>query len=130
MKKINNWAVIEKQFTYKGHDCICTLNKFGFRCGYVSAPFNIDCDKIECHGGISFQRGTLPFDYGQTKDFYIGFDCGHLGDGTDIKALEQSGLGSAYAFHPCFDGIICTLPYVEKECKKIVDQIETDTPSD
>lgn len=130
MKKINDWAVVEKQFTYKGHDCICILNKYGFRCGYVSAPFNIDCDEIECHGGISFSSGKLPFDYGQTKDFYIGFDCGHPFDGIDVKALEQSGLGCDCGLSTCLRGFIRTLSYVEQECKKIVDQIETNNPSD
>lgn len=130
MKKIRGWAVVEKQFTYKGHDCFCILNKYGFRCGYVSAPFNIDCDEIECHGGITFDGGQLPYDYGQTGNNYIGFDCGHVGDGIDINALKQSGLGTDYAFPHYFKDNICTLPYVEEECKKIVDQIEANSTPD
>ena len=30
------FAVVEKKFDYKGHECICIFNQLGFRCGYVS----------------------------------------------------------------------------------------------
>lgn len=29
-------GIVEKQFEYKGHDCICVFNCLGYRCGYVS----------------------------------------------------------------------------------------------
>ena len=73
------FAVVEKQFNYKGHDCICIFSIRGIRCGYVSVsdkekPYD-DYD-IDCHGGLTFD-GELPDYYKPKADYYIGFDCGH-----------------------------------------------------
>lgn len=33
---MSKFVVVEKQFEYKGHDCICIFGCRGYRCGYVS----------------------------------------------------------------------------------------------
>ena len=105
---MNKFAVVEKQFEYRGHDCICVFTRNGFRNGYVSVNDDRDYDEydIDCHGGLTWS-GELPYDYGQKKTYYIGFDCGHWGDYTIF-----------------WDGIAWPLEYVEEQCKKIVDQLE------
>ena len=127
------FAVVEKQFEYKGHDCICIFSIRGVRCGYVSVsdkekPYD-DYD-IDCHGGLTFD-GELPDYYKPKADYYIGFDCGHWCDGVDYDQavkydlIEQSEadyskkLFSYLSGHPVRD-----LDYVEANCRSIVDQLE------
>ena len=51
------FAVVEKQFEYRGHDCIVVFNKLGFRCGYVSVAdkrinkYDIDCWRLTYGAG-------------------------------------------------------------------------------
>ena len=129
------FAVVEKQFEYKGHDCICIFSIRGVRCGYVSVtdkekPYD-DYD-IDCHGGLTFD-GELPDYYKPKADYYIGFDCGHICDGNDYNTALKYGLLTEKRFNellemqihlPTFLEPVRSLEYVEDECKKIVDQLE------
>lgn len=129
MKK---FAVVEKQFQYKGHDCICVFNRNGYRCGYVSTTLHRhynDYD-IDCHCGITF-GGALPEAYAPKKPFYIGFDCGHICDGIDTKLAYDLGLIDEAAkemFDQSFSYLsgypVRDVAYVVEQCKKIVDQLE------
>ena len=88
------FAVVEKQFEYKGHDCICIFSIRGVRCGYVSVtdkekPYD-DYD-VECHCGLTFD-GELPDYYKPKADYYIGFDCGHWCDGVDYDQAVKYDL--------------------------------------
>lgn len=126
------FAVVEKQFQYKGHDCICVFTQNGYRCGYVSTTLRCDYNDLDiaCHWGLTFS-GALPYDYGQTKEYYVGFDCGHCWDGIDPKLAYELGLideaikkmldesFSYLAGYPVRD-----VDYVEEQCKKIADQLE------
>lgn len=127
------FAVVEKQFNYKGHDCICIFNLRGFRCGYVSVP---DKEKsyedydIECHGGLTFD-GELPDYYKPEADHYIGFDCGHYCDGIDYDQAVKYNLITAREayydkelFSPLSGCPVRDLDYVEANCRSIVDQLE------
>lgn len=131
-KKSEKFAVVEKIFEYKGHECICTFNRLGVRCGYVSVDENalFMASEIDCHCGISFQD-ELPYDYGQTKKYYIGFDCGHICDGRDADKAFEYGLITEYerlqyekAFFYLDTCPIRDLDYVVENCKKIVDQLQ------
>lgn len=127
------FAVVEKQFEYKGHDCICIFSIRGVRCGYVSVtdkekPYD-DYD-IDCHGGLTFD-GELPDYYKPKADYYIGFDCGHWCDGVDYDQAVKYDLiepGEAEHNKEMFsylkDYPVRDLDYVEANCKKIVDQLE------
>ena len=131
---MSKFAVVEKQFEYKGHDCICIFGCLGYRCGYVSVDDNKEFNEydIECHCGLSFS-GTLPYDYGQKETYYIGFDCGHICDGNDYNTALKYGLLTEKRFNellemqilsPTFLQPVRSLEYVEEQCKKIVDQLE------
>ena len=127
------FAVVEKEFEYKGHDCICIFSIRGIRCGYVSVsdkekPYD-DYD-IDCHGGLTFD-GELPDYYKPKADYYIGFDCGHWRDGADYDQavkydlIEQSEADyNKKLFSYLNDRPVRDLDYVEANCKKIVDQLE------
>ena len=127
------FAVVEKQFNYKGHDCLCTFSIRGVRCGYVSVsdkekPYD-DYD-VDCHGSLTFD-GALP-DYCNPKaDYYIGFDCGHYCDGADYdqavkyNVITQSAADySKKLFNYLNDYPVRDLDYVEANCRSIVDQLE------
>ena len=127
------FAVVEKQFNYKGHDCICIFSIRGFRCGYVSVtdkekPYD-DYD-IDCHGSLTFD-GELP-DYCNPKaDYYIGFDCGHYCDGADYdQAVKYNLITQSEAdyskklFNYLNDYPVRDLENVEANSRSIVDQIE------
>ena len=127
------FAVVEKQFEYKGHDCICIFSIRGIRCGYVSVtdkekPYD-DYD-IDCHGGLTFD-GELPDYYKPKADYYIGFDCGHYCDGVDYdKAVKYDLIEQSEAdynkklFSYLDDRPVRDLDYVEANCRSIVDQLE------
>ena len=127
------FAVVEKQFEYKGHDCICIFSIRGIRCGYVSVtdkekPYD-DYD-IDCHGGLTFD-GELPDYYKPKADYYIGFDCGHWCDGIDYAQavkydlIEQSEADYNKKLFSYLSGYpVRDLDYVEANCRSIVDQLE------
>ena len=125
-------AFIEKQFQYKGRDCICVFNRDGFRCGYVSVKRLGSFDEldIKCHGGLNFE-GILSEAYMPRALYYVGFDCGHICDGRDFELAYQRGMiteierdFSIGAFAYLLGKPVRSLEYVENECKKIVDQLE------
>lgn len=130
-------GVVEKQFDYKGHDCICVFNCLGYRCGYVSVDDYKDYD-IECHCGLSFGPSRLPNDYNPKKTYYIGFDCGHICDGNDYDTALKYGLINEKQYNnfieiqiqlSTFLEPVRSLEYVEEQCKKIVDQLEKENRS-
>lgn len=132
---MSKFAVVEKQFEYKGHDCICIFNVLGIRCGYVSVDDDKDFNEydIDCHCGLSFGASRLPNEYNPKNTRYIGFDCGHICDGQDYEQAKKYGLIDEKTYNilierdilsPIFLQPIRSLEYVENECKKIVDQLE------
>ena len=127
---MGKFAVVEKKFEYKGHECICIFNYMGFRCGYVSvrnAKHYYDYD-IDCHGGLTFSD-SLTEEYEPKHAFYIGFDCGHFCDGQDKEQAYKYGLLTKEEYRlfnimPSYGGGVRTLEYVEEQCKSIVEQLE------
>lgn len=136
MKKYikNEFAQVEKIFTYKGRECIVIFNCHGYRCGYVSTNYDADYDKlndfINVHGGLTY-NGTLPYDYGQSEHFFVGFDCGHIGDKEDYLRAYRYGLitkrkyleNIAIQHKYDSDGVVRSAQYVVRECKKLVEQL-------
>lgn len=132
---MSKFVVVEKQFEYKGHDCICVFTGLGVRCGYISVDDNKDCDEydIHCHCGLTFGAARLLKEYNPKKDYYIGFDCAHICDGNDYATALKYGLLTEKRFNerlemqilsPTFLQPVRSLEYVEGQCKKIVDQLE------
>ena len=134
---MTKFGIVEKQFEYKGHDCICVFTASGFRTGYVSVNDINDCfeDNISCHCGLSFGPGCLCDEYSPKDTLYIGFDCGHICDGRDYDTALKYGLISEKQYNariememqsPTFLRPGRSLEYVENQCRKIVDQLEVE----
>ena len=135
MKKYikNEFAQVEKIFTYNGHECIVIFTRYGYRCGYVSVKNDIDYEELNdrgvtVHGGLSF-NGKLLYNYGQSKNYYIGFDCGHAGDREYYSQAYKYGLLNAdEAVERCViqqryddNSVIRSIDYVTHECIRLVD---------
>ena len=129
----NKFARVEKIFTYNGHECIVIFTRHGYRCGYVSVKNDIDCEELNdrgvtVHGGLTF-NGKLPYNYGQSKNYYIGFDCAHCCDREDYLQAYKYGLINAdecyekSAIQRKYDdgGVIRSIDYVTHECIRLVD---------
>lgn len=134
---MSKFCVVEKQFEYKGHDCICVFTACGVRNGYVSVDDYKDCYEydIDCHCGLSFGAARLSKECNPKKDYYIGFDCGHICDGNDYATALKYGLLTEERYYQLLEmeihfGFILqpvrSLEYVEEQCKKIVDQLEAE----
>ena len=134
---MSKFAEVESHFEYKGHDCICIFTAAGYRCGYVSVDNNKDFEEyeIDCHCGLSFGAERLTKDFNPKKDYYIGFDCGHICDGNDYATALKYGLLTEQRYNelietqiylPTFLQPVRSLEYVENECRKIVDQLEVE----
>lgn len=131
--EINKFGIVEKQFEYRGHDCLVVFTHLGVRNGYVSVSMDkdfTDYSYIDCHGGINFS-GELSPDFSPKAKCYIGFDCGHCGDDRDFDTACQYGLIDAELrdrrkqdFPHFMYGVVASLGHVESECKWIVDQLE------
>ena len=126
------FAVVEKKFDYKGRECIIVFTLHGVRNGYVSVKENKDyCDyDIDCHGGLTY-GGELPFYYEPREKYYIGFDCNHYCDGQDYDLALKYNLitQDIYDIYANYDlyrnkNAVCSLEYVEEQCKSIVEQLE------
>lgn len=140
---------IESQLTYKGFQCTIMFTPTGYRCGYVKLTpsdkyFKKTYNQIPlvCHGGITYTRDCLPGQMSEDECWYIGFDCGHSHDGIDLETYEiiydsdlqllgnnerdlitssvvtMANVKSEYEYK--------SKEYVEKELKRIVDQITGD----
>lgn len=134
---MSKFCVVEKQFEYKGHDCVCVFTALGARNGYVSVDGNKEFDKydIDCHCCLSFGVERLSKECTPKKDYYVGFDCAHICDGRDWDMALKYGLITEKRYNelmemeillPTFLQPVRSLEYVEDQCKKIVDQLEAD----
>ena len=81
------------------------------------------------HGGLTYagDRAGYPV---ESNLWWLGFDCGHYGDGNDWDLVEkywgdnpqmQLRLGTCRDLD--WGDVVRTKEYVENECKSLVDQI-------
>lgn len=140
------WIAVEGGGIYKDHEYLIVLNKFGHRCGYVAIPsnhkfdspsWNYDSLDIECHGGLTFMARhhdlkdllTIP-----CNDLWVGFDCGHCFDNSDVKAFtkyfgekeakeKQSFFNTMNISNRDEKAEVRTYEYTESECHSIIDQL-------
>jgi len=108
---------IEFDKKHRGYRIAGLFVQNSHRCGYIEVPSNHplykkdydECD-IDVHGGLTYSRDWGKYPVKSKNDsWWIGFDCAHSGDAT------------AYYSHN--GDIFRTTEYVEKECKKVVDQL-------
>jgi len=92
-----------------------------FCSGNLKPDDNVSMDLLfDVHGGITFSG---KFDKNvKKKDWWIGFDCAHDGDAKDFDLMDkkQKDFYKDFNFN---DGIVRKTEYVEKECKRLIDQI-------
>lgn len=130
------FAVVEKQFEYKGRDCIIVFTKNGYRCGYVSVkkevggyyhsadPLYVDLD---IDSVILTFGGTLPSHYLPKETYYIGYDCGHIGQGIDkslilkYSLLPENEVDKLYEFP---GDIAVSLDECIDICKNLADELD------
>jgi len=116
-----------------------TKNDLGYRCGYVRLPKGHPWHgrdysdealwDVAVHGGLTFAAPDSHCGKGGEDDaWWLGFDCGHLGDAPDPQlmdgkhiaadiALERAGLGRMM-----HGDVIRSTEYVVAECHRLCDQ--------
>ncbi len=110
-------------FEYKDYKCVIRRNMMtGGLCGYVAIPetskfYEQDLsDKIECHGGLTWQGSLEP----ELSGYYIGFDCMHFMDYSPFtQMMLPIELRRQIEVHETYRDI----NYVRSECRSIVDQL-------
>jgi len=133
---------VEKDFIIDGYRCVIIGSYMGHRCGYIAIPkehklykeshdYN-DLD-IDIHGGWTYSSTTCRA-YPVVTDedtYWIGFDCGHYGDGKDIELIKSFGeqeertkiLLNMECSYPTGEEIR-TIEYVENQLKNAVEQLK------
>ena len=66
--------------------CAIVRSDLGHLCGYVGVPYGytIDTDKLQVHGGITYNDQIHPLLPWANHDV-IGFDCVHSGDASLLR---------------------------------------------
>lgn len=89
----------------------------------LDAYFNV-------HGGITYASGGKESHHPIDSDlWWLGFDCGHAGDGCDYELMKKlwsdDRVVQMILENPLIlDGDeIRTVEYVQQECRNLVDQI-------
>lgn len=130
------FAVVEKQFEYKGRDCIIVFNRNGYRCGYVSVKKEVGgyCSNVKpCYLDLDIESviltfaGTLPPHYSPKETYYIGYDCGHVGQGIDKSLLLKYNLRKEDELDLLYDNpedIVVSLDECIEICKNLIDELE------
>ena len=93
---------------------------------------------FEVHGGVTFMdggrgypedipcwvslttRSRAEIDFGM---WWVGYDCGHSGDGKDLSVLKPS-LRRIYESHSIHEGTLRSLEYCVEECNHLANQID------
>jgi hypothetical protein len=145
---VHEGLVIEGGGIYKNHEFLIVFTDSGHRCGYVainqeqktildkqnednSSYFLPD---IDCHGGITFYeeghaaKDLLPV---PCNDTWLGFDAAHghdmscpytaekyFGETEFVKFKKENQWHYEGAVHRSYE-------YMEQECKKIIDQLNS-----
>lgn len=136
---------IEKDFIIDGYRCAIIGQSLGHRCGYVGIPkghvlYGKDYSYIENEFNISVHGGLTFSDYGDEiypvksdeNLWWLGFDCGHSGDGKDFELIKELNDENHYQimleiekkFSTSEWETVKTTEYVEQELTDMVKQIK------
>ena len=106
---------------YNGYEWLVGHNEMGFRCGYIRVLrvhpwFGIDHDNLDAdvHGGLTYSGFGAGVE--GEHEWWLGFDCAHLGDAPDPSLPHRSILSG------WDDGVVRTQEYVEAQCRSLIDQ--------
>lgn len=114
--------------TKSGLRAVVIMQPMGFRCGYVGVPpghylHGVGYDDvkqaygewIDVHGGLTFAEGESDYPAESDGLWWFGYDCGHLGDGTDSVGPMSIGL----------NGPVRSLDYCKAQCESLASQLLT-----
>src|ERR1041385_9499024 len=88
---------LESKGEHRGFQWEVVVNpNTGFRCGYVRVPKGhpwhgkgYEQVDAEVHGGLTFAEPDTECGLGgEDNAWWLGFDCGHLGDGSDYSLMR------------------------------------------
>lgn len=129
---------IEKYFELDGYKCVVVGQGMGHRCGYVGIPeghkyYRKHYDEIDVmvHGGLTYSEfhSKYPIETDE-KLWWIGFDCGHAGDGVDLDLVKELMSAEYYEHRKKIEGMfpmddeIRSTEYVEVELHCLVAQLK------
>ena len=131
--------VIEKEFHYKGYNCVITFNEMGYRSGYISLYennkfYNTSYKQINDAYKLSRKLNYAGFTFPEKRDCYwIGFTCDSNHDKADLNHVKEvfGERSMVYNFINMQkicpigkEGTLRTTEYIQKELEKLVDSIE------
>lgn len=117
---------VEKKWLHRGLWCVVARHDLGgerttlkHRCGYVCVPKssswygeNYDDLPAQVHGGLTYGEFNV------SKDFWIGFDCAHMGDSSfppgDPDGKNYGSLARGHYW---------SLEEVKHETERLADQV-------
>jgi hypothetical protein len=114
-----------------GFEWMVIHNGSGYRCGYARVPLGhpwhgkgYDDLNVDVHGDLTFAEADVPCDApGPDTDWWLGFDCVHLGDAPDLSLpIDESSL----RLRPWPGDVVRTQEYVEAECRSLCQQAFND----
>ena len=124
---------VEKDWiTSAGLRAVVIMTELGHRCGYVGVPsehklFGVDYDEVdvEVHGGLTYSSGISEYPVEDSKLWWLGYDCAHLGDQVVpeyIAAQKEKYPDKSFMWRDDM-GIHRTLAYCERECESLAEQL-------
>lgn len=129
--------------TRAGLNAAIIQTPMGHLCGYVEVPeghpahgheseYDEPLNSIRCHGGITyaeFNDNDYPIAQAEKGRYWIGFDCGHFGDGRDPDAVRKylvgvDGKAQEESVRLLSQGHVWTVDEVTAECESIATQLK------
>lgn len=133
--------------TAVGYSAVIIQTPMGHLCGYVMVPeghpahsqtdgyLDESLRSIQCHGGLTYadfnSNPEHPYPVAQTEvnAYWIGFDCGHYGDGRDPELVRRyladaDGSVREQTVQLLSQGHIWTVAEVAAECESIATQLK------
>ena len=131
--------MIKEQYRadYRGYGILVIGHTAGYRCGYVGIPeyhpfFGVYYNTIDrvtsynlnVHGGLTYS-GEDVHDKDPDFDWWIGFDCSHIGDAKDPMLVGSQMFMDSYQriVPPGIRQQIWTMDMVIAECKRLIDEL-------
>lgn len=140
-----NYTIKAVWVTRAGFPAAIIQTRLGHLCGYVRVPvghpayghadeYDTPLNQIRCHGGLTyaeFNTNDYPVAEAEKGHYWIGFDCGHFGDGRESEAVEKyfrSESGGKRVSQGIIDsfkqGHVWTVDEVTAECESIATQLK------
>jgi hypothetical protein len=123
--------MVEKELEYKGCRARVRIMPMGYRCVDILLPVGHKYYEVQamdipvkCHRGLTFSG--YEFMVSPSKDWLIGFYCGHYDDGCDENLMSEEfraaceRVGANFLEH----GEVRSLEFCIDEIKSIIDQME------